>query len=115
VEEAAAEEFDAVVVPGGYAPDHVRRHPPMTEFVRQMKEAGKPIAVICHGGWVPASAGAVRGRTATSFFAIRDDMVDAGAEWVDQEVVRDGNLVSSRTPQDLPAFGRAIIAALKES
>ncbi len=115
VEEASPDEFDAVVIPGGYAPDLMRRHPPMVEFVRQMHQQGKIIAFICHAGWLPISAGILRGRRATSFSAIKDDMVNAGVEWVDQEVVRDGNLISSRTPKDLPAFCRTIIAALQES
>lgn len=114
VEDASPDEYDAVIIPGGYAPDHMRRHPPMIEFVRQMGQAGKPVAFICHGGWVPASADLLRGRRVTSFFAIKDDVVNAGAEWIDAEVVRDGNLISSRVPQDLPAFCRAIIEALAE-
>ncbi len=115
VEEASPDEFDAVVIPGGYAPDRMRRYPALVEFVRQMHEGGKIVAFICHAGWVPISAGILRGRTVTSFFAIKDDMVNAGAEWVDREVVRDGNLISSRKPDDLPAFCRTIIEALKET
>ncbi len=107
--------FDGVVIPGGYAPDHMRRHRPMIDFVRRMHEAGKPVAFICHAGWVPVSAGIVRGRRVTSFASIRDDMVNAGADWVDQEVVRDGNLISSRVPPDLPAFCRTLIEALQET
>lgn len=114
VGEADAGRFDAVVIPGGYAPDKMRRHPPMIEFVRRMNEQGKIIAYICHAGWVAASAGVANGRTVTSFFSIRDDMVNAGAEWVDREVVRDGNLISSRIPSDLPAFCRELIRALSE-
>jgi protease I len=112
VDDAAPSEYDAVVIPGGYAPDHLRRHPPMVEFVRKAHEQGAVIAFICHGGWVPISAGILKGRTATSFFAIKDDMVNAGVNWVDEEVVRDGNLITSRSPKDLPAFGRAIVEAL---
>lgn len=115
VADVSAEDFDAVLIPGGYAPDHMRRHRPMIDFVKAMHEAGKIVAFICHAGWVPVSAGIVSGRTVTSFFSIKDDMVNAGADWVDEEVVRDGNLVSSRTPQDLPAYCRTIIAALEES
>ncbi|MCC5809734.1 MAG: type 1 glutamine amidotransferase [Ectothiorhodospiraceae bacterium] len=114
VKDRGPEEFDAVVIPGGYAPDHMRRHRPMIDFVRGMHEAGKPVAFICHAGWVPASADIVRGGRVTSFKSIRDDMVNAGAEWVDQEVVRDGNLISSRVPPDLPAFCRTLIQALVE-
>jgi protease I len=112
VDDAWPSEYDAVVIPGGYAPDHMRRHPPMIEFVRKAHDHGAVIAFICHGGWVPISAGILKGRTATSFLAIKDDMVNAGANWVDEEVVRDGNLITSRSPKDLPAFGRAIIEAL---
>jgi protease I len=112
VDDAPPTEYDAVIIPGGYAPDHMRRHPPMIEFVRKAHEHGAVIAFICHGGWVPISAGILKGRTATSFFAIKDDMVNAGVSWVDEEVVRDGNLITSRSPRDLPAFGRAIVEAL---
>jgi protease I len=110
--EVRPQDFDAVVIPGGYAPDRMRRHPPMLEFVRAMAEAEKPVAFICHAGWVPISAGIVRGRRVTSFPSIRDDLVNAGAQWVDEEVVVDGNLVSSRMPADLPAFLRALIQLL---
>jgi len=112
MEEARPEEFHAVVIPGGYAPDRMRRHAAIVEFVRALHEARKPVAFICHAGWVPASAGIVRGRTVTSFPSIRDDLVNAGARWVDQEVVVDGNLVSSRMPADLPAFCRALVDLL---
>lgn len=111
--EVTASAFDAVVIPGGYAPDRMRRHPPMVAFVRAMHEAGKPVAFICHAGWVAVSAGIVRGRRVTSFASIRDDLVNAGALWVDEEVVVDGNLVSSRMPTDLPAFCRALIELLR--
>ncbi|GAB4260602.1 MAG: type 1 glutamine amidotransferase domain-containing protein [Deferrisomatales bacterium] len=110
--EVSADEYDAVIVPGGYAPDHMRRHREMVELVAGAAAAGKVVAAICHGGWMLASAGVVRGRTVTGFFAIRDDLVNAGARWVDDEVVRDGNLITSRTPDDLPAFCRTILEAL---
>lgn len=110
--EARPEEFDAVLIPGGYAPDRMRRHPAMVEFVRRMAEQGRVVAAICHAGWMLASAGILRGRRATGFFSIRDDMVNAGAEWVDAEVVVDGNLVTSRKPDDLPAFCREVIRLL---
>jgi protease I len=84
----------------------------MVDLVRNSSEAGKPVAWICHAGWVPVSADIVRGRRVTSFGSIRDDMVNAGAEWVDEAVVVDGNLISSRVPDDLPAFCRAILKAL---
>jgi protease I len=104
-----AADFDAVIVPGGYAPDHMRLHPEMVGLVRDAYNAGKLVAAICHGGWMLASAGAVRGRKATGCLPIRDDVINAGGEWVDQEVVRDGNVITSRTPPDLPAFAREII------
>jgi len=105
---------DAVVVPGGYAPDLMRRYPAMVSLVREAFEQGKVVAAICHAGWVLISAGILKGKKVTSVSAIKDDMINAGATWVNEEVVRDGNLISSRTPADLPAFCRTIIAALSE-
>jgi protease I len=110
----SAADFDGIVIPGGYAPDHMRRHPSMVKLVKDLFEAGKVVAAICHAGWMLASAEIVRGRTVTSFFAIKDDLVHAGANWVDREVAVDGNLITSRTPDDLPPFMQAVIAALKE-
>jgi protease I len=107
-------DFDAIIIPGGYAPDRMRRHLPMLELVRGIFEKGGVVAMICHAGWVPISAGIVKGRQVTSVSAIKDDLSNAGAQWLDQEVVRDGNLISSRGPDDLPAFCRAIIDALSE-
>ncbi len=112
-EEVSADDFDAVIIPGGYAPDLLRRYEAVLNLVRGMFEQGKVVAAICHAGWVLASAGVVEGRRVTSVRAIRDDLVHAGAEWVDQEVVQDGNLITSRMPGDLPAFCRTIIAALE--
>jgi protease I len=106
-------DYDGLVIPGGYAPDMMRRHAAMVKLVREMFEAGKVVAAICHAGWMLASADVLKGKSMTSFFAIKDDVVNAGARWVDEEVVVDGNLITSRTPDDLPAFLRAIIAALK--
>jgi protease I len=102
----------AVIVPGGYAPDRMRRHPEMLALVRALFEQGKPVALICHGPWVAISAGIVKGKRMTSFYAIRDDVLNAGAQWVDEPVVVDGNLISARGPADLPAFGAAIVRAL---
>jgi protease I len=104
--------YDGVVIPGGYAPDLMRRSPDMVRIVREAHQKGKVVAAICHAGWMLASAGILKGKKATSFFAIKDDMVNAGANYVDAEVVRDGNLVTSRKPDDLPAFCRTIIEAL---
>lgn len=110
--EVNAVDFDAVIIPGGYAPDHMRRYPPMIQLVREAYEHGKIVAAICHGGWMLASAHILKGKTVTAFFAIRDDLVHAGATFVDQEVVVDGNIITSRKPEDLPAFCQAIAAAL---
>ncbi len=111
--EVRAADFDAVIIPGGYAPDIMRRYPEMVRLVREAFEQGKVVASICHGGWMLASADILRGKTVTSFFAIKDDLVHAGANFVDVEVAVDGNLITSRKPEDLPAFCRAIIAALE--
>lgn len=111
-EEVTAAEFDAVIIPGGYAPDIMRRYPAMVRLVREAALAGKVVAAICHGGWMLASAEILQGKKVTAFFAIKDDLVHAGATFVDAEVVVDGNLITSRKPEDLPAFCRAIIAAL---
>ncbi len=104
-----------VVIPGGWAPDRLRQDPDVLRIVKEVFVKRRVVASICHGGWVLASAGVARGRRMTSYQAIRDDMENAGAEWVDSEVVRDGNLITSRKPDDLPAFCREIIKALKES
>jgi protease I len=112
VERVSSREFDAVIVPGGYLPDHLRRSEKVLEIVRETFDEGKPVAAICHGPWVPVSAGILKGRRATSYRSIRDDVVNAGADWVDQEVVVDGNLITSRQPADLGAFCRAVIDAL---
>jgi protease I len=113
-DQVSADSVDAIVVPGGYAPDLMRRYPALVNLVREAFEKGKIVAAICHAGWVLASADIVRGRKATCFFAIKDDLVNAGATYVDAEVVRDGNLITSRVPSDLPAFCRTIIQALSE-
>jgi deglycase len=112
VEQVAADDFDALVIPGGYAPDKLRRSEAVLALVRAFDDAGKPIAFICHAGWVPISAKIVKGRRATSIAAIRDDMVNAGVDWVDQAAVVDGNLISARTPADLGPWMKALLAAL---
>jgi protease I len=114
-EQVKAVEFDAVIVPGGYAPDMMRRHAAMVSLVRDAAQQGKVVAAICHAGWMLVSAGILKGRRATSFFSIKDDLVAAGANWVDEEVVVDGTLITSRRPDDLPAFCRAIVGALAKS
>lgn len=113
VDELTADRFDGLVIPGGYAPDLLRRSPKVLELTREIFEAGKPVAFICHAGWVPISAGIVRGRRGTSVGAIKDDLANAGMQWEDSPVVVDGNLISSRTPADLGPFCRALIEALE--
>jgi len=109
-----ARDFDAVVIPGGWAPDTLRQDERMLNFVREMNKTGKVVAAICHAGWVLCSADILRGRKATCFKAIKDDMIHAGALYTDEEVVVDGNLITSRMPTDLPAFCRAIAKTLKK-
>jgi protease I len=110
--EVAADDFAALVIPGGFAPDALRRSAAALDLVRAFDTAGKPIAFICHAGWVPISAGIIEGRRATSYVAIKDDMVNAGVDWVDEPVVVDGNLISARHPGDLGPWLKALIAAL---
>lgn len=110
--EAASQHFDAVIVPGGYAPDRMRRNRDVLEMVRRADGDGQVVAAICHGPWVLISAGVVRGRRMTGFHSIRDDLLNAGADFVDQTVVRDEHVVTSRIPADLGAFCRTIINAL---
>ena len=109
---AQVDDFDAVIIPGGYAPDMMRRSKEMVAFVRDMDAAGKPVAAICHAGWMLVSAKIVNGRRATCFYSVRDDLEAAGARWSDEAVVVDGNLITSRVPADLPQFCKAVIKAL---
>ncbi len=102
----------ALVIPGGWAPDKLRRHASVTGLVREMDAAGKTIGIICHGGLVAISAGVVSGRRATGSLGIRDDLVNAGAQWVDEPAFRDGNLVWGRIVADIPPFCRELVAAL---
>ena len=113
VGQVAASDFDALVIPGGYAPDKLRRSETVLDLVRAFDDAQKPIAFICHAGWVPISAKIIKGRRATSVGAIRDDMVNAGADWVDQATVVDGHLISARTPADLGPWMKALLHALE--
>ena len=114
IQSARVEDFDAVIIPGGWAPDFLRRYKEVNVFVKEMFEKEKVVAAICHGVWVLASAGILKGKKTTCFIAVKDDVVNAGAQFVDEEVVVDGNLITSRNPYDLPAFCRQIIAKLKE-
>jgi protease I len=115
LEETYPQDFDAVLLPGGALnADFLRVQPKAQEFVRHADGAGKPIAVICHGPWLLISAGLTKGRKMTSYHTIRDDLVNAGAQWEDAEVVRDRNWVSSRQPKDIPAFNREMIGLFAE-
>jgi protease I len=115
LEQARAEEFDALLLPGGVAnPDQLRMNPKAVQFVRSFCDAGKPIGVICHGPWTLIEAGVVEGRTLTSWPSVKTDLENAGAKWVDQEVVVDHGLVSSRNPKDIPAFNRKIVEEFAE-
>jgi protease I len=111
-DDVRAEDYDALVIPGGYAPDKLRRDDHVLDLVRSFDSDAKPVAFICHAGWVPISAGILKGRRATSVGAIRDDMVNAGVDWVDEAAVVDGNLISARTPADLGPWMRALLDAL---
>src|SRR5437016_11721314 len=113
--DVSADDFDILIIPGGYAPDHMRRCEPMIRLVSTMAEQGKPVAAICHGPWMLCSTQALKGRKATCFFAIKDDVINAGAQYVDQEVVRDGNIITSRKPDDLPAFLQTLIQVVREA
>jgi len=108
-DEVSVDDYDALVIPGGFSPDYMRRTPASVNFVRAMNEAEKVVAAICHAPWMLASAGAIEGKKVTSFFSIKDDLINAGAEWLDEEVVVDGNIITSRSPKDLPIFLKTII------
>ena len=108
-------DFQALVIPGGYAPDHMRMDAQALEIVKQFHKNQKLIAFICHAGWLPISAGVIKGVKCTSYKAIKDDMVNAGAQWVDEAVVVDGHFISSRSPEDLPYFCPAIIHFLQSA
>ena len=112
ISDVSAEKYDAVIIPGGFAPDFMRRTPTMAQFVKAIHDRKKTVAAICHGGWMLVSAGILKGRKATCFFAIKDDLIAAGADYADKEVVVDKNLITSRKPDDLPAFVVEIIKQL---
>jgi protease I len=115
LDEASAQRYDALLLPGGVAnPDQLRANPKAVQFVREFAEKGKPIGAICHGPWTLIEAGAVKGRTMTSWPSLKTDLTNAGAKWVDQEVVADKGLVSSRKPADIPAFNRKLIEEIRE-
>ncbi|MGB9553153.1 MAG: type 1 glutamine amidotransferase domain-containing protein [bacterium] len=117
--EAKAAEVDpnelvGILVPGGFAPDFMRRDPLTIDLVRKVHESGKPVAAICHAGWVIISAGIVKGRKVTGFMAVRDDLINAGGKYLDEPVVVDGNLITSRKPEDLPLFMKEFLGKLEK-
>jgi deglycase len=114
-DQVKADEFDAVVIPGGWCPDKLRRYESVLGIVREADRAGKIIGCICHGGWVPISAGILKGRRATGSRGIRDDLVNAGATWVDEPAFREGNIVWGRVVADIPDFCRELVKALADS
>jgi len=115
IESLNADDLFALIIPGGWAPDKLRRHKTVTDLVRQMDLADKPIGIICHGGLVAISAGIVKGCRATGSLGIKDDLVNAGATWVDEAAFREGNLVWGRVVADIPAFCRELISLLVEN
>jgi protease I len=113
--EAQPDDFDALLLPGGVAnPDQLRMRPEAVQFVKSFFDAGKPVAVICHGPWTLIEAGVVKGRKMTSWPSVKTDLINAGADWVDQEVVTDNGLISSRKPDDIPAFNRKMLEEFAE-
>jgi protease I len=115
LDQADPEEYDALLLPGGVMnPDHLRMNPKAVMFVKSFVDSGKLVAAICHGPWTLIEADAVRGKTFTSWPSLQTDLRNAGANWVDKEVVRDGQFISSRKPDDIPAFSHAILEALEE-
>lgn len=111
--DVSADDFDGLVIPGGFAPDYFRRDPATVQLVKDLNARGKPLAAICHGPWLLCSTSALKGKKATCFFAIKDDVINAGATYVDEETVVDGPLITARKPDDLPAFMTALIRMLR--
>jgi len=114
IDRVSSSDFSGVIIPGGWAPDFLRRHEGIVQFVRQLFEEKKVVAAICHGGWLLVSAKILQGKKATSFFAIKDDLIAAGAKYLDSETVVDGHLVTARKPEDLPRFTKTIIQLIKQ-
>lgn len=114
IDEVNADQFDALVIPGGYSPDKIRTNAKMVSFTRSIAGDEKPVAAICHAGWMLAEADLIRGKTVTSWPSIKTDLINAGAEWVDQEVAEDGNIITSRKPDDLEAFSKALLVQLEQ-
>jgi deglycase len=115
VTEVQPEQLDALIIPGGFAPENFRRTPQIVNLVRKVHEQGSLVAAICHAGWLLASAGIAKGRRVTCVAIIKDDVINSGGNYVDEPVVRDGNLITSRLPGDLPDFGRAIVQYLEQN
>jgi protease I len=115
VADVKASDFDAIIIPGGYSPDHMRRHKSMVDLVTQAGKQGTILAAICHGPWMLCSARCIQGKKVTGFMSVRDDLENAGGKWVDEACCRDGNIITSRTPDDLPAFMQGIFAALGDA
>ena len=114
IDEVSAGDFDGLVIPGGYSPDKIRTNEGIVQLTKEIAAAGKPVAAICHAGWMLAEADVVRGKTVTSWPSIKTDLINAGAEWVDQEVVEDANLITSRNPDDLEAFTKTLLSQLEQ-
>jgi protease I len=114
IKDVKADDFDALVVPGGYSPDKIRVEPKMVEFTKKIAAADKPVAAICHAGWMLAEADLIKGKTVTSWPSIKTDLINAGANWVDQEVVEDGNIITSSKPDDLEAFTKTLLAQIEQ-
>ena len=112
--EVSSDDFAALVIPGGYSPDKIRTNASMVKLVRDLDQERKPIAAICHAGWMLAEADIIKNRTVTSWPSIKTDLTNAGADWVDQEVVEDGNLITSRKPDDLEAFTKTLLSQLEQ-
>lgn len=115
IDEVFSKDYVGLIIPGGWAPDKMRMNEKMVTFTKEMNLQKKPIASICHGGWMLAEADIIKGKKLTSYKAIKTDLTNAGGNWIDEEVVVDGNLITSRTPDDLPAFNKALIQALNLS
>lgn len=114
IDDVNADDFDALVIPGGYSPDKIRSNSAMVDFTQQIARSGKPVAAICHAGWMLAEADLVAGKTVTSYGSIKTDLINAGANWVDQEVVEDGNIITSRKPDDLEAFTKTLLSQIEQ-
>ena len=114
IKDVASRDFAGLLIPGGFMPDKLRRNPKVLQLTREFFEQGKLVGFICHGGWIPISARILKGKKATGSLGIKDDLENAGALWVDEAVVVDGNLISSRTPPDLPHFAQALVVFLSQ-